>query len=267
MKTEIEPRLTLVGAGPGDPDLLTIKGYHALRKAKVVLYDALVDPVLLNHAESAVKINVGKRKGDHIYTQQTINELSVKYALKYGRVVRLKGGDPFVFGRAVEEIEYAGSHGVPVDIVPGISSAIAVPAQFGIPLTERYVAGGFSVITATTSGGGLNHNIEVAIQSHTTLVILMGLSKLNEIINIFTAKQLLDYPVAIIQNGTTGREKMVHGTVRSIQSEVIVNNIEAPAIIVLGEVVRHVSHSKQFERQFSGHSTLYSNLIPDSNEA
>jgi uroporphyrin-III C-methyltransferase len=135
------PKVTLVGAGPGDPDLLTIKGVKALAEADVVLYDALANEELMEFApKSSIKIFVGKRKGSHAYSQGQINQLIVDNALTYGHVVRLKGGDPFIFGRGSEEIEHAESFGIPTFVVPGISSSIAVPAYQGISLTKRGVS-------------------------------------------------------------------------------------------------------------------------------
>ncbi len=183
MKNKIEPQVTLVGAGPGDPDLLTIKGAKALAEANVVLYDALANEELLSYApKKALKIFVGKRKGCHAYTQEEINQLIVDNALTYGNVVRLKGGDPFIFGRGSEEIEFVESFGIPTFVVPGISSSIAVPASQGISLTKRGVSESFWVITGTTSARKLSADVALAAQSTATVVILMGMSKLEEIV-------------------------------------------------------------------------------------
>ena len=133
MKEKKKSKLVLIGAGPGDPDLLTVKAVKALNETQVVLYDALANEQILNHAPQAQKIFVGKRKGCHAYAQSQINELIVQKALENKHVVRLKGGDPFVFGRGAEEIEYAESFGIETEVIPGITSAIAVPALEGIP--------------------------------------------------------------------------------------------------------------------------------------
>ena len=136
-----KPKLTLVGAGPGDPDLITVKGMKAIASADVILYDALVDKDLLNYAKTdAIKIFVGKRGGKRSIKQEQINLLIVKYAYQYGSVVRLKGGDPFVFGRGHEELEYAENFGILTEIIPGITSAISVPALQGIPVTRRGIS-------------------------------------------------------------------------------------------------------------------------------
>lgn len=145
------PKLSVVGAGPGDPELITIKAVKTLNTAQVVLYDALINRELLEYAPQAEHIFVGKRKDKHKYSQDEINELIVKLAIERGHVVRLKGGDPFVFGRGSEEISYARSKGLETAVVSGITSSIAVPANVGIPLTQRGTSESFWVITGTTS--------------------------------------------------------------------------------------------------------------------
>jgi uroporphyrin-III C-methyltransferase len=238
MKNKTNPLVTLVGAGPGDPDLLTIKGAKALAEANVVLYDALANEEILAYApKKAIKIFVGKRKGNHSYSQDQINQLIVDNALTYGHVVRLKGGDPFIFGRGSEEIEYVESFGIPTFVVPGISSSIAVPAYQGISLTKRGVSESFWVITGTTSARKLSADVALAAQSSATVVILMGMSKLDQIVSIFQKESKGETPVAIIQNGTTPEEKVGFGTVNNIQQVVLENNLSSPAIIVIGEVV------------------------------
>src|SRR5688572_15029144 len=148
------PRLTLVGAGPGDPELITLKGIKAIQAADVVLYDALVSQEILTLIPPEVPaLSVGKRAGLHEYTQESINELIVEFAYLYGHVVRLKGGDSFVFGRGSEEIAYAEGHGISSHVVPGISSALAVPASIKIPVTARGISESFWVITGTTKSG------------------------------------------------------------------------------------------------------------------
>lgn len=243
----VKPIVTLVGAGPGDPDLLTIKGAKALAEANVVLYDALANEELLSYApKRALKIFVGKRKGCHAYTQDQINQLIVDNALTYGHVVRLKGGDPFIFGRGGEEIDYVESFGIPTFVVPGISSAIAVPASNGISLTKRGVSESFWVITGTTSTRKLSTDVALAAQSSATVVVLMGMSKLDEIVAIFQKEGKGETPVAIIQNGTTPEEKTGMGTISSIQQVVFEQKLSSPAIIVIGEVVRDSKKSDRF---------------------
>jgi uroporphyrin-III C-methyltransferase len=250
-KKMIEPKVTLVGAGPGDPDLLTIKGAKALAEANVVLYDALANDELLSFApKKALKIFVGKRKGQHEYSQDQINQLIVDNALTYGHVVRLKGGDPFIFGRGSEEIEYIESFGIPTFVVPGISSAIAVPAYQGISLTKRGTSESFWVITGTTSDRNLSNDVALAAQSSATVVILMGMSKLSQIVTLFQKESKGETPIAIIQNGTTPNEKIGVGTIDTIQEVVVKQNLSSPAIIVIGEVVKESNKLKGFFEEF-----------------
>jgi uroporphyrin-III C-methyltransferase len=246
-----KPKVTLVGAGPGDPDLLTIKGVKALAEANVVLYDALANEEILAYApKKSIKIFVGKRKGSHAYSQDQINQLIVDNALTYGNVVRLKGGDPFIFGRGSEEIEFVESFGIPTVVIPGISSSIAVPANQGISLTKRGVSESFWVITGTTSDRNLSKDVTLAAQSTATVVIVMGMSKLEQIVTLFQTESKGETPVAIIQNGTTADEKVGFGTVDTILQVVKDNNLNSPAIIVFGEVVRARNKLKGFYKEF-----------------
>ena len=250
MNQLIKPKVTLVGAGPGDPELITLKAVLALNKADVVLYDALIDKSLLKHApEKAIKIFVGKRVGKHSCPQDETNRLCVEYALKHGHVVRLKGGDPFVFGRGSEEIDYIEAFGIPTEVVAGITSAVAVPASIGIPVTKRGVSESFWVITATTSYGELSRDIAIAAQSTATVVILMGTKKLPEIVKAYKAAGKSDIPVAIIQNGTTKEEQFVAGTILDITSKSHQAGIAAPAIIIVGEVVKESYRLKEVYEQ------------------
>ncbi|RKS94441.1 uroporphyrin-III C-methyltransferase [Flavobacterium limicola] len=251
MLKKIQPIVTLVGAGPGDPDLLTIKGAKALAEANVILYDALANEEILSYApKKAIKIFVGKRKGCHEYTQDQINQLIVDNALTYGHVVRLKGGDPFIFGRGGEEIDFVESFGIPTFVVPGISSSIAVPAYQGISLTKRGVSESFWVITGTTSDRKLSNDVALAAQSSATVVILMGMSKLSQIIDLFQKESKGEIPAAIIQNGTTAQEKIGVGTINTIQQVVTEHKLSSPAIIVIGEVVKESNKLKGFYEDF-----------------
>ncbi|OCB75697.1 uroporphyrinogen-III C-methyltransferase [Flavobacterium piscis] len=251
MLNTIKPKVTLVGAGPGDPDLLTLKGVKALAEASVVLYDALANDEILAHApKNAIKIFVGKKIGNHAYTQDQINQLIVDNALTYGNVVRLKGGDPFIFGRGSEEIEFIESFGIETVVVSGISSVVAVPASLGISITKRGVSESFWAITGTTSDRKLSTDVALAAQSSATVVILMGMNKLPQIIDLFQKEDKGDLPVAIIQNGTTSEEKIGVGTVNSILEIVKEKQLSSPAIIVLGEVVRESNKLKGFYEEF-----------------
>tara|TARA_R110002020_G_scaffold360474_3_gene573222 strand:+ start:50348 stop:51181 length:834 start_codon:yes stop_codon:yes gene_type:complete len=234
-------QLTVVGAGPGDVELITLKAIKALQVADVVLYDALVDVALLEYAPNAEHIFVGKRKGCYAYQQEQINDLIVSRAKTHGHVVRLKGGDPFVFGRGAEEMEYAASKGVKVAMVPGISSSVAVPASQNIPVTKRGAAESFWVITGTTKEHKLSTDVALAAKSNATIVILMGMGKLAEIVELFKLEGKADMPIAIIQNGTRDDEKLGIGTIDTIEQIVVERQLSNPAIIVVGEVVKHRS--------------------------
>ena len=236
MKT---PKLTVVGAGPGDPELITLKAIKALNSADVILYDALINVELLKYAtEKSEKVFVGKRKGCYRYQQDQINEMIVSRAKSNGHVVRLKGGDPFVFGRGAEEIDYAHQFGIETDMVPGISSALAVPAYQGIPLTKRNASESFWVLTGTTKSHNLSKDVALAAKSTATVVILMGMGKLNEIVDVFKKENKSDTPIAIIQNGTTKHEKIGFGTIETIENVVEKKQLSSPAIIIIGVVVR-----------------------------
>ncbi len=231
------PRLTLIGAGPGDPDLITVKGLKALRTANVILYDALINIKLLEHAPAAKLVFVGKRKGFHRYSQDEINRMIVEEAFENGHVIRLKGGDPFVFGRGSEEIDYAQNFGLHTTVIPGISSSIAVPSSIGIPLTKRGVSESFWVITGCNSDRQLSHDLSLAARSSATVVILMGMHKLDQITTVFKALNKGETPVAIIQNGTMENEKSVIGIIDDIEHLATEKNLGAPAIIIIGDVV------------------------------
>lgn len=227
-----------MGAGPGDPELLTIKAIKAIRSANVVLYDALVsDDILALIPPGIPAWSVGKRAGVHSHLQEDINSIIVNLAHKHGHVVRLKGGDPFVFGRGYEEMHYGAQHGLSVAIVPGISSALAVPASANIPLTARGVSESFYVITGTTREGDISKDIELAAQSTATVVILMGLSRVHEIMKQFAKAGKSNVPATVIENGTLPSMRSVTGTVSTIEKLVAEKSIAAPAVIVVGSVV------------------------------
>ena len=236
---KIQPKLTLAGAGPGDPDLITAKAINALGKADIVLYDALVNPIVLKYASpNEKKIFVGKRNGVHSLKQEQINNLIVDLAFTYGNVVRLKGGDPFVFGRGYEEIEFAQSFNIETEVIPGISSSVGVPALAGIPVTHRGASESFWVITGTTRTGELSRDIKLASQSTATVVILMGVHKLQEIVEVYKSSGKGNLPIALIQNGTLPNERIAVGTVSTIEEIVNQKQIGSPAVIVVGEVVK-----------------------------
>ena len=231
-------KLTLVGAGPGDPELITLKGVRALKEADVVLYDALANEVLLEHAPNAEKIFVGKRRGMHKFIQEKIQELIVEHASQGKHVVRLKGGDPFIFGRGAEELKYVLDKGIDFDIVSGVTSAIAAPASYGISLTQRGVNESFRVITGTTSDVELSEDIEAAAGSNVTIVVLMGMSKLEKIVNAFLAHGKNNIPVAIIENGTWQKERLAIGKIDTILKIIDEKQLTNPSMIIIGETVK-----------------------------
>ncbi|WP_046245120.1 uroporphyrinogen-III C-methyltransferase [Hymenobacter terrenus] len=262
------PRLTVVGAGPGDPELLTLKGARVLATADVVLYDALANEALLTHARLAtVKIFVGKRRGFKGFTQDEINDLIVEQAYRHGHVVRLKGGDPFVFGRGREEMLHAERYGLSTEYVPGISSAVAAAGSLGIPATHRGLSEGFRVLTATTANNQLSAAVAEAAQSpHTTTVILMGMSRLSEIMALFCQHGGADVPAAVVQDGTLPTARIVTGTVADLAAKTARAGLRAPAVIVVGEVVRlAINPADAFSPV--DHETLLTQLLPYANVA
>jgi uroporphyrin-III C-methyltransferase len=238
-KLEPQPRLTVVGAGPGDPELITLKAIKAISSAQAVLYDALVDKSLLAHcSETCEQIYVGKKPGES-HSQAAINELIVEKAYALGHVVRLKGGDPFVFGRGQEEIEYARSFGLMTGYVPGISSSYAAAGAADIPLTVRGVNESFWVMTGTKSDGSLSEDLKLGLQSSATLVILMGMNKLGEIAALCQEFGKGEISAAIIQNGTMANQRIGISTAAELENLAKKEDLCNPAIIVIGEVVRH----------------------------
>ncbi len=233
-----QPSITLVGAGPGDPDLITRKGLKALQAADVVLYDALSSDELLEETpKTCIRIFVGKRAGCHYKKQDEINELLVASAYEYGHAVRLKGGDPFIFGRGQEEKAYAEKRGLPVTVVPGISSCISLPELQGVAPTSRGYADSFWVLTAHTRDGGLSNDLLLAPRSNATVIILMGLGRLDQICALWDAEGKGDLPAMVIQNGSRPNERAWVGTVNEIASRVAAERDKGPGIIVLGATV------------------------------
>ncbi|TSA80305.1 uroporphyrinogen-III C-methyltransferase [Deinococcus detaillensis] len=239
--------VSLIGAGPGDPGLLTLRGQAALAAADVVLFDYLANPELLRHAPQAQTIYVGKKGFSEYISQEQINALIVSEAQKNGgqRVARLKGGDVFVFGRGSEEAQACVDVGIPFEIVPGISSAIAAPAYAGIPVTHRGDARSFAVLTGNTQEGSAHYE---RLSGVDTLVLLMGVRNLGTIASdLIKAGRHPGTPAATIQWGTTPQQRVVSGTLSSIAEEVEKAGLEAPAVTVVGEVARLRDQLKWFE--------------------
>ncbi|MBI2999938.1 MAG: uroporphyrinogen-III C-methyltransferase [Deltaproteobacteria bacterium] len=250
-------KVYLVGAGPGDPGLLTVRGLELLRKAEVVVYDRLVNPVVLEYAApEATRIFAGKLTGGHSLSQQEINRLLIHHARRGKQVIRLKGGDPFVFGRGGEEAEVLAEAGIPFEVVPGVSSAVAVPAYAGIPLTHRKVSSSFAVIAGheackaepSVDWGRLATAVD-------TLVVLMGLKNLPMIVaNLLAHGRSPETPAALIRWGTTDSQETVTGTLGDIVDKGV--TLRAPVVLVIGEVVSLRDKLRWFEEEGSLSSEL-----------
>lgn len=228
----------LVGAGPGDPDLITVRGLACLRRAEVLVHDRLVAPELLDEVPAgALRIDVGKEAGNHRCPQEEINALLVAHARAGRVVVRLKGGDPFVFGRGAEEALACADAGVAWEVIPGVTSAVSVPARAGIPVTHRGVATSFAVVTGHCLG---DDRVDWdALARVDTLLILMGLSRLGEVADLLVAHgRGADTPAAAISRGTLPDERVVVATLGDIAREAARERLATPALVVVGEVVR-----------------------------
>ena len=247
MNKLIKGNIKLVGAGPGDPELITLKGIKAIQQATYILYDALIHKDLLDYNKRAIKMYVGKRAGLHSILQRDISLKMVTLASQGERVVRLKGGDVFVFGRANEELEMAQNAKIDTEVIPGISSFSGIAARHKIPLTQRGVAESFWITTGTTSRGTVSKDILPAAKSSATVIVFMGLGNIGEIISIFKRYKPLNYPVAVISNGTLPNEKTLLSDLEQIELQVIENEIEAPAMLIFGPIVK--SSIVQFKNQ------------------
>jgi uroporphyrin-III C-methyltransferase len=234
-------KVYLVGAGPGDPELITIKAVKYLEQADVIIYDRLVNPVLLNYARPESElIYCGKEPGNHCVSQDNINQLLVDKAMEGKTVVRLKGGDPFIFGRGGEEAEVLVSYGIEFEIVPGITSGIAAPAYAGIPVTHQELSQSFAVVTGhCLNGKPKSIRWDSLVNGVDTLAIYMGIKHLPYICKQLESCGKGPYtPVAVIEQGTTENQRTVIGTLETIVRLVNRHQITNPAMIVIGEVVK-----------------------------
>jgi len=241
MQETVRPGLvSLVGAGPGDPELITLKGAGALGRAEVVIYDALVQEGLLKMAPPGAElIYMGKRCGRACPSQDEINDAIIQHARAGKRVVRLKGGDPFVFGRGGEEVLALSAAGIPCEVIAGVTAGVAVPASMGIPVTHRGVSGSVAFVTGHP-GSGLDDPVDWEGLAHavSTIVIYMGLTRLPEIASrLIAAGRPADTPSAVISQGTGGEQKQVVAPLSGLFDAANTAGITTPALIIIGPVV------------------------------
>jgi len=230
--------VALVGAGPGDPDLLTVRALRLLRAADVIVHDRLIGPDILDLANpAAIRIDAGKTKGRHTLPQSEINVLLAEHARAGRRVVRLKGGDPFVFGRGGEEMEYLRARGIPVEVVPGVTAAAGCAAAAGIPLTHRDYSGSVTFASGHAKTGAPDLDWATLARSRQTLVVYMGLTTAGAIARELAAHGMdPTTPAAVIENGTLPDQRVVAGTLATLEDIIRDNAIESPALIVIGAV-------------------------------
>ncbi|MGO9387051.1 MAG: uroporphyrinogen-III C-methyltransferase [Methanobacterium sp.] len=222
----------LVGAGPGDPDLITVKAVKILKDADVVIYDRLANDEILKYAENANLIYVGKKAGEHYKTQDEINQILIDEAKNYEKVVRLKGGDPFVFGRGGEEMLALLKENIPIETVPGVTSAVGVPTSVGLPVTHRGVATSLTIVTGHEDPTKSEKQVKWDFKAD-TIIILMGVGRLED-----NTRELMKYrdpktPVCVIENGTMPNERIITGTLENIVGK----DVQSPALVIVGRVV------------------------------
>jgi len=245
LRTEFAPnaprgRVVLVGAGPGDPELITLKAARVLGRADVVVYDHLVSPAVLEYApQTAARVYVGKERDRHTLPQQEINHLLVALARAGKHVVRLKGGDPFVFGRGGEEMQALAQEGIHCEVIPGITAACGIAAATGVPLTHRDYAHGCVFVTGHLRDGSMDLDWDALARPRQTIVIYMGLRGLAVV-----AQQLIAHglaattPAMVVENGTNPQQRVVTGTLATLPALVEASALRSPALAVVGEVVR-----------------------------
>lgn len=244
-------KVFLVGAGPGDPDLLTVKALRLIQQADVVLYDYLIsDEIKSLIPGSAIKVSVGKKAGAHSVAQADINKLLVKYANKGLDVCRLKGGDPFIFGRGGEELEEVARQNIPFEVVPAVTAAAGCAAYAGIPLTHRDHVQGVQLVTGHSQVNGRSPDWNALAQSNQTLVIYMGALKSQGISDALVAAGMKpSMPVAIIEKGTCKNQRVLTGEISKLAQVIASENVKSPALIIVGEVVKFHQQLSWFEQQ------------------
>ena len=229
-------KVFIVGAGPGDPELISVKGLKALEKADAILYDFLSAPELLKFTkDSSEKICVGKADGMHLLEQDKINELLYKKSLEYKYVVRLKGGDPFIFSRGYEEARYLASKGIKYEVIPGITSAIAAPESFGIPLTIKNKISSVAILT----GRKKDINAEISAPNCETLIYLMAVANIAKVVKaLYKSGRSKDTPCAFIERATSKNARIIRATIETVEKQVKEFKVKPPAVLIVGEVVR-----------------------------
>ncbi|MFA3761686.1 uroporphyrinogen-III C-methyltransferase [Yersinia sp. 2544 StPb PI] len=232
-------KVLLVGAGPGDASLITVKGLLAIREAQVIVHDRLVNLELISQAPPHCQIiNVGKTSNHHPVPQEQINKILVEHALAGKNVVRLKGGDPYVFGRGGEEAEALAHEEIPFEIIPGISSAIGGLAYAGIPVTHRHYASSFHVVTGHMCQGNEPQNWDILAQLDGTLIVLMGMTRQEEICQrLIDGGKSPDTPAAAVMYASQQRQEIAKGTLTTLKDEIVRKKLHAPALLVIGHVV------------------------------
>ncbi len=234
-------KVFLVGAGPGAPGLITVRALEVLKEADVVFYDRLVHPYILEYAEKASLIYCGKEPGRHVWNQERINEGLISEALKGKTVVRLKGGDPFIFGRGGEEAFALQKKGIPFEVIPGVTSAIGIPGMSGIPLTHRGISSTLAIVTGRQDPTCPSMPVDWdAVSRIESIVVLMGVKELPKIVDRLTRIKPLGTPVAVISHGTLHNQKIIRGSLADIVEKCKRSKVKPPAVIVIGKVVKFI---------------------------
>lgn len=247
-------KVFLIGAGPGDPDLLTLKAVRALEESEAILYDHLVNPEILRHCSKKCEFHfVGKSKGDHTLTQDEINALIIELSKKYNVVSRVKGGDPYIFGRGGEEYEYVLEHGIDCDVIPGITSASGASTSCHIPLTHRDYASEVIFMTGHKKKDEDYLNFRSLDLNQKTYVIYMAVTSVNEIMDeIMKKPENKNVPAAVIEKATRKNERVFAGTVETISDIVKEKNVRPPALLIVGEVVKFYTRVNELRSRLEG---------------